>query len=226
VLGDYDGDGKMEIFITIGWAVVIVDGNGRILTNTRAAVDKTTPFYVTKGLIQNNPALGDVDGDGVLELIVQNSELTIWDLPAGARTATWPMFRQNALRTGAVAKKDLVVDPLEVSLLNSAGDGQQVALSLAIDVSGSPFQWQGRVISANGVRLPQSSGSGFGRAEVPLEIEWPATLGPGEYLLGLVEITVQSEGLKQGTQTRTVPVRLKLIHKASEQYIPSVIGSP
>ncbi|MEZ4517893.1 MAG: VCBS repeat-containing protein [Chloroflexota bacterium] len=96
VLGDYDGDGKMEIFLTVGWSVTIIDGNGRILTNTNAPSDGSTPFYVANGLLQNNPALGDIDGDGVLELIVQNSDLIVWDLPSGATAATWPMFRHDA----------------------------------------------------------------------------------------------------------------------------------
>ena len=97
-LGDYDGDNKMEIFFNQGGAVTIVDGNGQQLTSSNFPGDGK-PLYYAEGLLLNNPAIGDVDGDGQLELVVHNSGLYVWDLPNGARNATWPMFKHDPART-------------------------------------------------------------------------------------------------------------------------------
>lgn len=100
VLADYNGDGDMEIFLSQGWAVAIVDGNGQQITATSSPSSK--PVYITNGTLRNNPAVGDIDGDGKLELVASNSKLFVWDLPASTNTlADWPMFRRTAARVGA-----------------------------------------------------------------------------------------------------------------------------
>lgn len=100
VLADYDGDGDMEIFLSQGWAVAVVDGNGQQITATGSS--SSQPVYITNGTLRNNPAVGDIDGDGKLELIASNSKLFAWDLPDSTNTrADWPMFRRNAARVGA-----------------------------------------------------------------------------------------------------------------------------
>lgn len=226
VLGDYDGDGKMEIFLTSGWTVVVVDGNGKTMTNINAAGDKSTPFYVTDGLLQNNPALGDIDGDGSLELIAQNSELTVWDLPAAAKRADWPMFRRDAARTGAAVPKAMAVDPPEIALAASAGAGNQLQLELNVRVPHSQFDWQARIVSGEGVKLPVATGQGYNRAAVPLDITWSSSLGPGEYVLGLVEIRATADDLPAELSSRTVPIRLTLIRAEDAVYFPAITGSP
>lgn len=226
VLGDYDGDGQMEIFLTSGWTIVIVDGNGRTLTNTNASGDKTTPFFVTGGLLQNNPALGDIDGDGALELIAQNSELTVWDLPADAKLADWPMFRRDQSRSGSAMPKTMAIDPPEITLAASGGADQEMDVDLTVRVPHSPFEWQARVVSGDGVSLPDPSGQGYNQAPVPLDIRWDASLGPGDYVLGLVEVRATAEDLPPESASRTVPVRLKLIRAVDTVYFPAVTGSP
>ena len=103
VLADYNGDAKMDIFLSEGWAVAVVDGTGQQITAT--SYPSTKPLYITAGSLINNPAVGDIDGDGKLELVAANSRLTVWDLPQSTNTkADWPMFRRNAARTGAVGQ--------------------------------------------------------------------------------------------------------------------------
>jgi hypothetical protein len=54
----------------------------------------------------NSPALGDIDGDGALELVVHNTTVFVWDLPASATYAQWPMFKANAARTSVLRTSD------------------------------------------------------------------------------------------------------------------------
>jgi hypothetical protein len=101
-LADYDGDGKMEIFLNEAWAVAVVGGDGRQITAT--SYWSGQPLFMTSGSLISNPAVGDIDGDGKLELVAANSRVTAWDLPQSTNTrAEWPMFRRNAARTGTGA---------------------------------------------------------------------------------------------------------------------------
>ncbi len=111
LLLDYDCDGKQEILLTNMSFVVIVDDDGTILTNTPS--NTTGPVYRAdtalsdnQDLIMNSPALGDIDGDGALELVVHNTTVFVWDLPASATYAQWPMFKANAARTSVLRTSD------------------------------------------------------------------------------------------------------------------------
>jgi hypothetical protein len=226
ILGDYDGDGLMEIFLTSGWTIIVVDGNGRQLTNANASADKSTPFYVTKGLLQNNPALGDVDGDGVLELVAQNSDLTVWNLPTHAQRASWPVFRHDAARTGAALPQTALIGPPEIELAAVTGADHKLAVNLTVQVPFSDFDWEVRLLSGDGVALPTRSGTGYDVADVPLDVAWSGSREPGDYVLGLVEITARATGLGAGGVTRTVPIRLQLIRAVSTTYLPAIPASP
>jgi hypothetical protein len=85
----------------------VLDGDGQQITAT--SYSSSQPIYFTSGSLINNPAVGDLDGDGKLELVAANSRLTVWDLPQSTNTkADWPMFRRNAARTGAVGQPTTV----------------------------------------------------------------------------------------------------------------------
>ena len=67
VLADYNGDSKMEIFLNEGWTVAVVGGNGQQIT--ASSYPSSQPIFMTSGSLINNPAVGDIDGDGKLELV-------------------------------------------------------------------------------------------------------------------------------------------------------------
>ncbi|MGQ4892986.1 MAG: FG-GAP-like repeat-containing protein [Candidatus Njordarchaeia archaeon] len=75
-LGDIDGDGKLEIVIgSFGRNVYVPSGevyvfngeNGSMLWN-----------YTTGGYVSSSPALGDVDGDGKLEVVVGSADHNVY----------------------------------------------------------------------------------------------------------------------------------------------------
>jgi hypothetical protein len=105
ILADRDGDGDMEIFVTTVWVVNVIDGDGTQLT----ATSLSGSYYWAGGLLLNSPAVGDIDGDGKLELVANNANLYVWDLPNAVK-ADWPMFKYDAARTSYAGQASLVVN--------------------------------------------------------------------------------------------------------------------
>ncbi len=97
ILADYDGDGKMEIFVSQNDSITVIDGNGAQLTTSNNGADGR-PGYATGGWLVNNPAVGDVNGDGRLDLVAHDSRLYVWTLPAAGSQADWPQFKRDASR--------------------------------------------------------------------------------------------------------------------------------
>jgi hypothetical protein len=229
VLADYDGDGKMEIFLTVGWTVVVVDGDGRTLTNTNFPDDKSKPYYYTDGVLNNNPAVGDVDGDGRLELIAHNSDLLVWDLPGNGTGADWPMFRGDAARTGtfgAAVRTTLQVAPSTIDLNLTAGVNRQLERMITLRVPGASFRWEASLSSGQYLSLPKSNGSATGREEIALLINVPATLSPGHYTLGTVNLSVKGNGVTIQDAQQSVTVRLNVVRLADRSFMPFVRGGP
>jgi hypothetical protein len=222
ILGDYDGDGKMEIFMTIGWSIGVIDGNGQMLTKTNSG-DPSRPFYYADGLLLNNPAVGDLDGDGQLELVAHNSRLFVWDLPNGAVKADWPMFKRNPARTGAaLVAPTLALDPTEIVLGYAPGLDREMRAVLTLNVPGATYNWQ---LSANNGALtfPQASGTASGATQVAVVIRLPDGLGQGTHNLGAVTIDVSGPTEIRNSHV-SVPVSVRVIRGQPRARLPFVVS--
>jgi len=105
VIGDVDGDGRNDVVfgtfdIHLGnegpVGVYILDHNG---------IPKSgTPLVVAAPGISSSPALGDLDGDGLIEIAaaVWSGRVYVWDTPGQALPGRlpWPMPRHDLQRTG------------------------------------------------------------------------------------------------------------------------------
>ena len=101
ILANLDNDGKMEIVLNIGWSTVIVNGQGIMLT-ANSFPSSSYPIYLSDQLLINSPSVGDMDGDGDLELVTFNDHLTMWQIKGAGSSADWPMFHRDAKRQGSV----------------------------------------------------------------------------------------------------------------------------
>lgn len=126
VLADYDGDGLQDVFIAIGWEVAVLKGStGEQFTAT--SFPSALPSYYGDHTIDGTPAIGDLDGDGRLELVAasgtlppvfpnapfnpQRGQIYVWELPVSNTTSAWPQFRLNAANSGTVPRTVLPPPP-------------------------------------------------------------------------------------------------------------------
>ena len=222
ILGDYDGDGKMEIFMTIGWTIGVIDGNGQMLTRTNSG-DSSRPFYYADGLLLNNPALGDVDGDGQLELVAHNSRLFVWDLPGGAVKADWPMFKRNPARTSAaLVVPALTLNPAEIVLGYAPGLDREMRAVLTLNVPGATYNWR-LTANSGALSFPQASGTASGTTQVTVVVRLASGLGQGTHNLGAV--TVEVSGATEIRNSRvSVPVSVRVVKGEPRARLPFVVA--
>jgi M6 family metalloprotease-like protein len=106
VIGDIDGDGRMEILVSTSdgiIAAVSADGGG--------VEGFPLPLYGKKAV---SPSLADADGDGRIEILAASDGgwLAMWDMDgsAGPQALPWPMARHDAAGTG---RSDLIPGPAD-----------------------------------------------------------------------------------------------------------------
>ncbi len=217
ILADYTGDGKMEIFLRHAWEIIVVDGTGEQLT---AKFDgDTRPAYYTDGPLLNNPVVADIDQDGQLELIVQNSKLNVWDLPGSSDKVDWPMFKKNAART-SLQKPRAVIKPQELTLFTTRDQSYQSRKQLSIEVYLGEFDWRASSDRPAIVSFPQETGVVSDKKIVPVNFSVPAGLSLGQHQLGNIEVELTHwSGL---SIDQTIPIKVYVMRELYRSYAPII----
>ncbi len=215
ILADYTGDGKMEIFLRHAAEIVIVSGSGHQLTATHSK--DTKPAYYTGARVWNNPAVGDLDGDGHLELVVQNSKLHVWDLPNSSPSTDWPMFKRDAARTGA-AVPDVSINPEKQELVIE--EGFRGSKDFAITVYGrlGDYDWQISAAEPDLVKFDRSSGTVQGIATIPVTVEIPPNMPVGDFSFGIITVKVFQNGNQ--VMRQVIPLTIQVVEELNRSYLP------
>ncbi|GMQ77864.1 MAG: pyrrolo-quinoline quinone [Anaerolineae bacterium] len=215
VLADYDGDGKMEIIFGQGWAINVVDGDGRQLTGSNYP-NNSNPIYNAQGIILNTPAVDDIDNDGNLELVATNNKIFLWDIERSSAKSDWPMFKTAANRTGVFPQPQLDVNAKSIVLLHQTGDPKNATGVITIRNAGSgSFTWTANFPPGIGF----SSSSGVVTEDTPstITISVPtAGLRDGTYDLGSITIkaTLDIGVVKDVLSVHPVKLIISDLHRA------------
>lgn len=217
ILADYTGDGKMEIFVRHAWETNIIDGTGTQLTKTSSSDSK--PAYITLGSLWNSPAVGDLDRDGRLELVSQNSELTVWTLPASSGLADWPMLKRDAARTGAVVP-DIRVEPDTMHMVHESGKKTSYTTWLNLTSFAGTFDWALSTNVSGVISFPRESGRVNGTRMVSALLTIDGDLRPGVHKIGRIDLTISRDGAVH--EVVRIPVSVTVFKDLNQSFLPAL----
>lgn len=224
ILGDYDGNdnGKMEIFMRTGWSITVVDGNGTQLTTSQNPPNK--PHFYANGLLQNNPAVGDIDNDGKLELVAHNGTLYAWDLPNAGSKADWPMFRYNAARTGHPVQPRIAITPANAFALHEIADTDDIVFRVRLKgTGGEAITWSAASDNPKAVVSP-TGGTFVGESFFTITVD-SGNLSPGKNVLGNVTVTGTANSLNLVNSPTSIPVSVHVVDQIFSSFLPIIEGN-
>lgn len=215
ILADYTGDGKMEIFLRHAWETTIIDGTGKQLTG--GFHQDSRPTYLTRGTLVNSPAVGDLDGDGHLELVSQNSQLTVWRLPSSSNEAHWPMMKQNASRSSSPIP-EVVVSPKSLHIVHETGRSPEYVQQVDLSSYMGTFEWTVSTDNPSAISIPKTSGIVQGEITIDVMVKVKRGLPEGDHELGKIMLTLTQSG--QVHSTAEIPVGVSVFDDLNQLYLP------
>ncbi len=148
LIADLTGDGRNEVVLPSNFEIVVWDRNGQQLTRTTFPPPPEKWVLETFFTLNSAPAIGDVDGDGFLDLIAASGMngstggLFAWSLAAPATTKQdWPEFRRNRLNEARLLTPRVTTSTRQIRALVEPGRQQSTSLSLT-DAAGGSLTWQ------------------------------------------------------------------------------------
>lgn len=221
-LADYDGDGTQEVFLSLAWEICVIDGNGIQITNDGS--HPGNPTYMSEWVLTSTPAIGNIDGDDALEMVIGGGasgggvgKLYAWELPgSSSQEQHWPFFHHDTRHTGLFDMPPrLSVDPPAVHLFHAYGETTNPSTKIIIrNIGGGTLNW---TAVADSPLVTVTPPSGVMSYQATATVEAMATgYVTGTYSLGTVTI----DG---GSQTEDSPQDIPItLHVGSlfQIYLP------
>ncbi|MCD6286242.1 MAG: FG-GAP repeat protein [Anaerolineae bacterium] len=230
VIADLTGDGHYEVILPSNWEIVVWDRYGTQLTRDNFPSSKwslTTEFTVAK-----TPAIGDVDGDGAVELVAAGARsggnpgaIYIWDfdvpLPDDT-TRAWLYARKDTTnRASFPPAPALQASVNSLFLMADSTSGVATVRIWISSLNGQEIRWQTQAPS--GVTVEPASGVIVGGERQVLTVQVDtAGLGLGDHCLGDLMLEAWSA---QGDPvfSTSVPLTVHVVDKVERTFLPLTI---
>jgi hypothetical protein len=107
IAADWNADGRPEIFTSLGWEVGVLGANGVQYSYWPGGPASAETFWA-RYTLNNTSAVGDIDNDGRLELVVASvategdpstGGIFVYEAPASGGKAAWPMLGADAVHS-------------------------------------------------------------------------------------------------------------------------------
>jgi hypothetical protein len=216
IVADLDGDGTPEVVLPSNWELVVWNTSGQQLSRQTEPPEGAWVF-TTQFSVGSTAAVGDIDGDGLNELLTASAfsntgtqgAIYAWDLtaPTNPEAMPWPAFRRSANNHAHLQTQALTASTERVAFLLLAGDQHATTVQLT-DLAGGSLNWDAQK-STNWLTLRPASGT----TPDTLQISVDATgLAPGTY-----QDTVT---LMWGERTLPIEVQMVVVSKLHKVYVP------
>lgn len=147
IIVDVNGDGYPDIVIPAGYGLIVIDRNGHVLSGMGDFENLQDPDSAV--FQESSPAIADIDGDGILELVwasglstnggvtASSGVLRVVKLgPVNASTYEWPGFLRDAERNSVydiyVSRPQARVSGLNVILTAQVMHGRNKTISSVV----------------------------------------------------------------------------------------------
>jgi len=230
VLADLTGDGSLEVILPSNWEIVVWDHLGNQLTeNWCCPVPSGQWVLLTEYSVGGTPALGDVDGEGKMELVVAGARaggevgaLYVWDFDDALANgvAPWSCFRRDGVNhANHGLPPALKIDQASLFVMHEYGSGSsESCFFLVANSGGGEIEWQ-IVNSDDRVAVMPSSGVADWWGQLVEVSVSTSGLGQATYSLEDVQVVGIVQGEEVGSASVSVTLYVGTVHKA---FVPSV----
>lgn len=222
MLADYTGNGNDDVFIALGWDIIVVRGSDGVQLTGTSNLDPNKPSYYTNYTIDGAPAIGDLDGNGKLDLVAASAstngqppfnpisaQIHVWELSNSTTKASWPQFSRTPDKRGLLVPRLLSASTRQIGGMLEPGDSRDFAVMIST-TDGSNASWTVDESDAqNIVSLNGATGSNGEELVVTIGGNKPA----GRYT---AELTITSAGLPDVT----IAVDLTIADDIQNVYVP------